>query len=84
MATKHRPFDNPHDAENTARMGDKAKPSSVGAPTALLFEGAAHQLVLALLAQSTNYCCPTTSNISTSTPSKMIRQTNITVTTVCV
>ena len=31
------PFDNPHDAENTARMGDKAKPSSVGAPTALLF-----------------------------------------------
>jgi hypothetical protein len=22
----HRPFDNPHDAENTARMGDKAKP----------------------------------------------------------
>jgi hypothetical protein len=27
----HRPFDNPHDAENTARMGDKAKPSGVSA-----------------------------------------------------
>src|SRR6516162_11209776 len=40
-ASLHRPFDNPHDAENTARMGDKAKPSSVGAPTALLFEGGA-------------------------------------------
>jgi hypothetical protein len=29
-ASLHRPFDNPHDAsENTARMGDKAKPSGV-------------------------------------------------------
>ena len=26
VGTKHRPFDNPHYAENTARMGDKAKP----------------------------------------------------------
>ena len=30
-ASLHRPFDNPHDAENTARMGDKAKPSGVSA-----------------------------------------------------
>jgi len=42
----HRPFDNPHDAENTARMGDKAKPSGVGAPTALLFEQVAQYRII--------------------------------------
>src|SRR6516164_7536680 len=45
-ASLHRPFDNPHDAENTARMGDKAKPSGVGAPTALLFEQVAQYRII--------------------------------------
>ena len=33
----HRPFDNPHDAENTARMGDEGKAVGRVPPTALLF-----------------------------------------------
>ena len=45
-ASLHRPFDNPHDAENTARMGDKATPSGVGAPTALLFEQVAQYRII--------------------------------------